>query len=133
MKSNREKIQELANQGLNHSEIARRLGLHHSSIKRHLSPEFRLKDRLRKERRGRELIKKLKINAGGKCHLCGYDKCLSALHFHHLDPATKLFSISNKKNYGIKKLTEEVGKCQLICANCHSEITHKKELYGEEG
>lgn len=23
---------------------------------------------------------------GGKCQICGYDKCVGALEFHHLDP-----------------------------------------------
>jgi hypothetical protein len=26
---------------------------------------------------------------GGKCECCGYDKCIAALEFHHLDPTTK--------------------------------------------
>jgi hypothetical protein len=25
---------------------------------------------------------------GGRCALCGYDRSLAALHFHHLDPAS---------------------------------------------
>ena len=31
---------------------------------------------------------------GGKCCICGYDKCLRALEFHHLDPLKKDFSLS---------------------------------------
>lgn len=31
---------------------------------------------------------------GGKCQVCGYDKCNDALDFHHLDPTEKDFSIS---------------------------------------
>lgn len=31
---------------------------------------------------------------GGKCKMCGYDKCISALEFHHLEPTQKDFSIS---------------------------------------
>lgn len=23
---------------------------------------------------------------GGKCQCCGYDKCIQALEFHHIDP-----------------------------------------------
>ena len=26
---------------------------------------------------------------GGKCQICGYDKCISALEFHHCEPALK--------------------------------------------
>ena len=31
---------------------------------------------------------------GGKCQCCGYDRCLSALEFHHLDPKSKEITIS---------------------------------------
>ena len=30
---------------------------------------------------------------GGKCEICGYDKSLWALNFHHLDPNKKRFWI----------------------------------------
>lgn len=26
---------------------------------------------------------------GGKCEICGYNKCIDALEFHHLDPQKK--------------------------------------------
>lgn len=68
--------------------------------------------------------------AGGKCVRCGYDKCLSALQFHHRDPATKLFSLSS----GIKRLDlmrEEAAKCDLLCANCHAEA--HEELHAAVG
>ena len=58
---------------------------------------------------------------GGKCELCGYNKCTSALHFHHLNPNEKDFSISGK-SLSFEKLKSEVDKCVLVCSNCHSEI-----------
>ena len=36
---------------------------------------------------------------GGKCEICGYNKCLGALDFHHLDPSQKDFTISNSNIY----------------------------------
>ena len=33
---------------------------------------------------------------GGRCQICGYDKCIEALEFHHLDPTRKDFGISHK-------------------------------------
>ena len=61
---------------------------------------------------------------GGCCELCGYDKSISALHFHHRNPEEKDFSISSK-SYSISKLKKEVDKCILVCSNCHSEIHDK--------
>jgi glycerol-3-phosphate cytidylyltransferase-like family protein len=62
---------------------------------------------------------------GGKCEICGYDKCTSALSFHHKDPAEKDFSISSK-SYSFERLKEEVDKCMLVCQNCHIEIHESK-------
>jgi hypothetical protein len=61
---------------------------------------------------------------GGKCIKCGYDKCLAALEFHHLDPSKKEFRISkcSTSTINLKKLFEELDKCELVCANCHREV-----------
>ncbi|NTV30030.1 MAG: hypothetical protein HGA80_08135 [Candidatus Omnitrophica bacterium] len=60
---------------------------------------------------------------GGKCERCGYDKCIDALEFHHVDPAIKDFNISSK---GYTRSWERVKtgleKCILLCANCHREL-----------
>lgn len=67
---------------------------------------------------------------GGKCERCGYNKCLSALEFHHLDPKEKEFSISNKNIRSIEKYKKEIEKCILLCSNCHRE-EHEK-IYNEK-
>lgn len=70
----------------------------------------------------RESIKKLKRHFGGKCIKCGYDKCLAALDFHHVDPATKSFGLSADGRYlSFAKMIEEARKCVLICCRCHRE------------
>lgn len=62
---------------------------------------------------------------GGKCEICGYNKCIEALEFHHLNPEEKDFSISSYSTLSIDGLKAEVDKCILVCANCHREIHHK--------
>lgn len=59
---------------------------------------------------------------GGKCEKCGYDKCISALEFHHLDPTQKDFNPSINMNMAWDKIQNEIDKCILVCANCHREI-----------
>jgi hypothetical protein len=44
------------------------------------------------------------------------------LHFHHVDPATKAFTMSVASGKSLGKLREEAKKCVLVCANCHGEI-----------
>src|SRR5215210_1148279 len=49
--------------------------------------------RCRADRRRR--IKEILIEeAGGACILCGYDRCVGVLQFHHADPSTKRFAIA---------------------------------------
>ena len=63
---------------------------------------------------------------GGKCERCGYDKCIDALEFHHLNPEEKDFALSCGDTRSIEKLKAEVDKCIMVCANCHREI-HAEE------
>jgi hypothetical protein len=60
---------------------------------------------------------------GGNCSICGYNKCPSAMDFHHVDPKTKEYEISSlirsKSNDEI--LLKELDKCILLCSNCHRE------------
>lgn len=69
--------------------------------------------------------RKIKIRAveykGGKCEKCAYDKCISALEFHHPEPDGKDFSISNG-SYGWESVKREIEKCVLLCCRCHREI-----------
>jgi hypothetical protein len=68
-----------------------------------------------------DFLAKIKENRGGKCQRCGYNTCIKALEFHHLDPSQKDFTISND-HFKLKDAIEESKKCILICANCHREL-----------
>ena len=60
---------------------------------------------------------------GGKCKICGYNKCNRSLEFHHIDPEHKDFGISAKGwTRAWKKIVIELDKCILLCANCHGEV-----------
>jgi hypothetical protein len=59
---------------------------------------------------------------GGCCTKCGYNRNISALEFHHIEPEHKDFHFSNTKTTNIDKIRAEMGKCILVCANCHREI-----------
>ena len=74
--------------------------------------------------RRRDKIKEIGVQyKGGKCCICGYDKYIGALEFHHLDPNQKDFGISAKGyTRSFERVKDELGKCILVCSNCHKEI-----------
>tara|TARA_Y100000296_G_C4995576_1_gene167572 strand:+ start:40 stop:399 length:360 start_codon:yes stop_codon:yes gene_type:complete len=60
---------------------------------------------------------------GGKCKICGYNKCNSSLQFHHIEPGHKDFGFSAKGwTRAWEKQKIELDKCILLCANCHGEV-----------
>jgi hypothetical protein len=62
------------------------------------------------------------IAMGGKCALCGYDKCSAALCFHHCNPEEKEKNINLLVNCSWDRICYELKKCVMLCANCHLEI-----------
>lgn len=94
-------------------------------------PQYKLGDR--KQQQEAMNVKHRKIKAylveykGGKCELCGYNKCIDALHFHHPDD-NKEFGIS-ATFHSIEDYKKEVDKCRLLCSNCHAE-EHEKMRNG---
>jgi transposase len=74
-------------------------------------------------RRRRKLKEILVADAGGCCSLCGYDRYLGALQFHHRDGATKDFGLADRGlTRSLDAVRAEASKCILLCANCHSEV-----------
>ena len=61
---------------------------------------------------------------GGKCEICGYNKNIYALEFHHKDFTQKDYDISSSDR-NFEKLKPELNKCMLLCANCHRELHYK--------
>jgi transposase len=72
----------------------------------------------------RRHIKQILVReAGGECILCGYDRCIGALQFHHVDPDGKQFNIAfGGIGRSLQRAQAEAKKCVLLCANCHAEV-----------
>jgi hypothetical protein len=83
-----------------------------------------LKCRSEQVSKQRRKVKQILIEeAGGRCSLCGYDRWVGALHFHHLEPGEKAFAISQEGAYrSLARARAEARKCALLCANCHAEV-----------
>ncbi len=69
---------------------------------------------------------------GGKCSRCGYDRCVDALEFHHVNPVEKEFKLGSGNTMSWQEYKRELAKCILVCSNCHkeihSEIGYKNEI-----
>jgi len=84
-------------------------------------------------RNRRKKVRQMAIEyKGGKCERCGYDRCLEALEFHHVEKEEKDFGISARGyTRSWTKIREEIKKCILLFANCHREIHDSKNLVRE--
>ena len=75
------------------------------------------------DRRRKEVKRVLVAEAGGCCALCGYDRAMAGLHFHHLEPTEKAFALSGRgMTISLAAAREEAAKCVLLCSNCHAEV-----------
>lgn len=60
---------------------------------------------------------------GGCCQVCGYNKYVGALQFHHLDPNEKDFHLAEGgATRSWEKVKDELDKCVCLCSNCHAEV-----------
>ena len=71
---------------------------------------------------------------GGKCEKCGRTD-LVTLTFHHINPHLKSYNISDwiagrhNSNASWEAVKQELGKCMVLCLNCHRiEHEHGHEL-----
>ena len=65
----------------------------------------------------------LVAEAGGACVLCGYDEAPAALHFHHLDPSEKAFTLAaHGVSRSLERARAEAAKCVLLWANCQAAV-----------
>lgn len=59
---------------------------------------------------------------GNACLICGYNRCVAALEFHHLNPEEKDFGIAAMYTKNWENIRLELDKCVLLCSNCHREV-----------
>lgn len=57
----------------------------------------------------------------GPCADCKQSFHPAVMHFHHLDPSTKLGTIGGEamNRWGWQRIVDEAAKCVLLCSNCH--------------
>jgi len=65
-------------------------------------------------RRHQKVKRILVEEAGGCCAVCGYDRSVVNLHFHHVDPAQKAFGITTASGKSLGAYRVEAAKCVLV-------------------
>ena len=87
--------------------------------------EFLQNSNYRNFKKSRQRLKeKLVEYKGGKCEICGYDKCVAALDFHHTDSSQKDFNISD----GVKSFEKAKKEAEKIKADAEAEIEKSKKV-----
>lgn len=86
---------------------------------------LRDKQRLKKRERKEWAISYL----GGCCSKCGLTFHPAVYEFHHKKPEEKDRDPSKMLQLSLERLTAELDKCILLCANCHR-LEHHKDSYG---
>ena len=62
------------------------------------------------------------------CMDCGGSYPYYVMDFDHVRGEKKFnLSIAAQKIYSLKKIQDEISKCEVVCANCHRERTFKRQ------
>jgi hypothetical protein len=113
--------QELYNEIGNIKKVAKIMHISYGTLRNYIKSN-KITPKKRDTKAYRNAIKRQCIEyKGGKCVICGYNKCPDALDFHHVNPDEKDFNISGGTK-SFESLKPELDKCILVCANCHREI-----------
>lgn len=68
------------------------------------------------------------LKQGRPCADCGRSYPPYVMEWDHLPGSVKTLVISDTRRsaFSRKRILEELAKCELVCANCHRERTHKR-------
>ena len=80
----------------------------------------------------RKVINRYKMLIGCQGSNCNYNKFVpEILQFDHLKRENKVKGVSNmiSGNFNFFKIKDEIRKCQILCANCHTIKTKNNNDY----
>jgi hypothetical protein len=82
---------------------------------------------LKRHKDVRDFVAKYKSERG--CQRCGYNEHYTALDLHHVN-GTKEVNLSEA--HSMKRVQREIGKCIVLCANCHRIVHHEMKVVNED-
>lgn len=69
-------------------------------------------------------VNRYKLYCG--CADCGYKEHPEALHFDHIRDKTIDVAAAVKRKWSLRRIKEEIRKCEVRCANCHAVVTAER-------
>lgn len=86
------------------------------------------RSRRQRQKSLRTMLRDIKVKSG--CVDCGYNEHFHALDFDHLGliPKTMNVSVMCTRGWSVKRILDEVAKCEVRCANCHRIRTWERFL-----
>lgn len=121
------KVRELLAKGDSLKAISEELNIPYTTLYRHQKGCMTPPKGNKPKRDKKEWCIKAK---GGKCVKCGieYDGSNACIFdFHHVDPESKTnYEGKSLATLPEAKMIEELGKCELLCSNCHR-MEHKND------
>lgn len=70
-----------------------------------------------------EWMRNYKVEQG--CADCGYDSHHAGLEFDHIMPRLR-GTVANQMGKSLNVIQEEIARCEVVCATCHSIRTWKR-------
>ncbi len=71
----------------------------------------------------RDFVRQQKLEP---CTDCGRTYPYYVMDFDHLGDKDMQLSEMIRRGIGFERMQAEIDKCELVCANCHRERTHKR-------
>ena len=61
---------------------------------------------------------------------CGNTYPNWVMQFDHRDADTKRYNVAHMVHYALSEeaILEEIGKCDVVCANCHANRTYQRRM-----
>lgn len=127
------KIIKLHNEGKSYNEICDLLGCSKSTISYWCNSDVQKATKRRFHDRRNKIVKLVqKIKSKTPCAECGKKYPYYVMQFDHLPQYEKKFTIGNARGnaMSIHKVEEEIKKCDIVCANCHTIRTWRRKNGG---
>ncbi|UOF80534.1 intron transferasE [Caudoviricetes sp.] len=107
-------------------DVCKKAAVDYQRNRRALRPDVREQNKLNNRKNRIAVYKHVQKLKDKPCTDCGVRYPYYVMHFDHLDAKQKSAGISQLRTIALIDI--EVKKCELVCANCHAERTHKRRL-----